>query len=132
MVQMAGSVTMVEGGFLSSEQHLIHDRDSKFCPAFQRTIGAAGVKRVPLPARSPNLNAYAAQWVRPIKDEALSRLIVFGERSLRHALALNAYVAHYHEEHPHQGKGNIVPFPSVSQNSERAGPMQCRERFGGS
>jgi hypothetical protein len=99
------------------------------CPAFQQTIDAAGVNRVPLPARIPNLNAYAERWVHSVKDETLSRLIVFGEQSLRHAL--NEYVAHYHEERPHQGKGNIVLFPSVSQNTKRAGPIQCRERLGG-
>ena len=37
-----------------------------------------GVKRVPLPARSPNLNAYAERWVRSVKDEVLSRLILLG------------------------------------------------------
>ncbi len=37
----------------------MHDRDGKFCPTFQQTIDAAGVKWVSLPGRSPNLNAYA-------------------------------------------------------------------------
>jgi hypothetical protein len=38
------------------------------------------VKRVPLPPGSPNLNAYAERWLRSVKEEALSRLILFGER----------------------------------------------------
>jgi hypothetical protein len=67
----------------------------------------------PAPARSPNLNAYAERWVRSVKGEALSRLILFGERSLRRALT--EYVAHYHEERPHQGKGNVVLFPGPRQ-----------------
>ncbi len=75
------------------------------------------------------MNAYAERWVRSVKDEALSRLILFGESALRHAL--NEYVAHYHEERPHQGKGNMVLFSSVSQDNEREGPIQCRERLGG-
>jgi putative transposase len=93
MTQVTRNVTMDEWGFLASGQGLIHDRDGKFCPAFQQTLEAMGVKRIPLPARSPNLNAYAERWVRSVKDEALSQLILFGERSLRHAL--NEYVAHY-------------------------------------
>jgi transposase InsO family protein len=82
MMQMARNVTMEEWGVLSPGQYLIHDRDGKYCPAFQQIIDAAGVKRVPLPPRSPDLNAYAERWVRSVKDEALSRLILFGERSL--------------------------------------------------
>jgi putative transposase len=88
-----------------------------------------GVKRVPLPAQRPNLNAYAERWVRSVKDEALSRLILFGEHSLRSAV--NEYVAHYHAERPHQGKGNVVLFPAVRQDDERAGPIHCHERLGG-
>ena len=55
-------------------------------PAFQQLIDAAEVTRVPLPPRSPNLNAYAERWVRSVKEQCLSRLIRFGEASLRHAL----------------------------------------------
>jgi putative transposase len=129
MTQVTRNVTMDEWGFLASGQGLIHDRDGKFCPAFQQTLEAMGVKRIPLPARSPHLNAYAERWVRSVKDEALSQLILFGERSLRHAL--NEYVAHYHAERPHQGKGNVVLFPAVRQDDERAGPIHCHERLGG-
>jgi putative transposase len=87
------------------------------------------VKRVPLPPRSPNLNAYAERWVRSVKDEALARLILFGEASLRHAL--HEYVEHYHHERNHQGKDNVLLFPVVSHSTARQGAMQCRERLGG-
>jgi hypothetical protein len=52
----------------------------------------AGVKRVPLPPRSPRLNAYAERWVKSIKDEALAKMILFGEGSLRHVLS--EYLSH--------------------------------------
>src|SRR5438874_6877034 len=55
MVQVARNVTMEEWGFLSPGQYLIHDRDTKFCPAFQQIIDEARVTRGPLPPRSPNL-----------------------------------------------------------------------------
>jgi len=84
---------------------------------------------MPLPPRSPNLNAYAERWVRSVKDEALSRMILFGEASLRHVL--NEYVDHYHQERNHQGKGNVLFFPSSSPAGGDDGPMQCRERLGG-
>ena len=35
MRQIARNETIAEWGFLSSGQYLIHDRDGKFCPAFQ-------------------------------------------------------------------------------------------------
>src|SRR5881296_2289890 len=45
MMQTARNVTMEEWGFLSPGQYLIHDRDGKYCPAFQQIIDTAGVKR---------------------------------------------------------------------------------------
>ena len=81
-----------------------------------------------LPAHTPNLNAYAERWVRSVKEECLSKLILFGERSLR--LALSEYVAHYHAERNHQGKANVLLFPRVTE-TRRDGPVQCRERLGG-
>jgi putative transposase len=129
MVQVARNVTMEEWGFLAPGQYLIHDRDTKFCAAFQQIIDDAGVERVVLPPRSPNLNAYAERWVRSVKEECLSRVILFGEASLRHALT--QYIEHYHHERNHQGKGNVLLFPVVSPGATRQGPVQCRERLGG-
>jgi transposase InsO family protein len=125
MVQVARNVTMEEWGFLASGQYLIHDRDAKFCAAFQRIIDDAGIERVVLPPQSPNLNAYAERWVRSVKDEALSRMILFGEHSLWHVL--NEYVDHYHQERNHQGKGNVLLFPRLSPAGENEGTIQCRE-----
>ena len=81
-----------------------------------------------LPARSPNLNAYAERWVRSVKEECLSKVILFGERSLRRAL--KEYVEHYHAERNHQGKGNVLLFPR-DRNVHRRLPVQCYERLGG-
>jgi transposase InsO family protein len=131
MTQIARNVTMADWGVLEPGQYLLHDRDGKYCPTFQRTIAAAGVTRVRLPPRSPNLNAYAERWVRLVKEEALSQLILFGERSLRHALA--EYVTHFHQERPHQGRDNVVLVPASAQAqvTKRGSPIRCRERLGG-
>ncbi len=64
----------------------------------------------------------------PVKDECLSKVILFGERSLRRAL--NEYVDHYHAERNHQGKGNVLLFPR-DRNVHPGRPVQCRERLGG-
>jgi transposase InsO family protein len=129
MKQVARNITMVEWGFLSPGQYLIHDRDTKFCAGFQQIIDDTGVERVVLPPRSPNLNAYAEHWVRSVKEECLARLILFGEKALQHALM--EYGTHYHPERNHQGKGNILLFPSSCPGRESQGPIQCRERLGG-
>jgi hypothetical protein len=59
------------------------DRVSKFSKAFRNPLKEAGVEVVRLPYRPPNLNAYAEQFVKSIKDECFNRMIFFGERSLR-------------------------------------------------
>jgi putative transposase len=63
------------------------------------------------------------------EEECLSRLILFGEASLPHAL--HEYVEHYHHERNHQGKENVLLFPSSSLNGGREGQIRCRERLGG-
>jgi len=129
MVQIARNVTMDESGFLAGSRYLLHDRDTKYCAAFCQTISVASVKTLALPARSPNLNAYAERWVRSIKEECLGKLILFGEGSLRRAL--REYEIHYHQERNHQGKDNVLLFPSQSKPGKQKARVQCRERLGG-
>ena len=81
-----------------------------------------------MPARSPNLNAYAERWVRSVKEECQPKVILFGERSLRQVLS--NYVDHFHAERNHQGKGNVLLF-SRTTTRQREGPVRCRERLGG-
>ena len=84
MQQVSRNVTMAEVGFLNGCRYLLHDRDSKFTRGFERILASAGVESVRLPARSPNLTAFCERWIRSPKEECLSKLILFGERSLRH------------------------------------------------
>ena len=94
-------------------------------------IQAGKVKLLKLSARSPNLNAFAERWVRSVKEECLSRLIFFGEHSLRRAL--REYIDHFHGERNHQGKGNklLFPAPPGPIQGGRRGTVQCKERLGG-
>ena len=72
MEQVARNATMQDSGYLNGCRYLLHDRDQKFCREFRDTLAAGGVKSMPIPARSPNLNAYAERWVRSIKEEWLA------------------------------------------------------------
>jgi putative transposase len=128
MKQQARELTNCEDGFLNDKQYLIMDRDGAFCPAFREMLTQSGVEPIVLPPKSPNLNAYMERFFRSLKSECLTRMIFFGERSLR--TAVHSYVEHYHKERNHQGLGNsiIEPGEEVGQHD---GEIECRERLGG-
>jgi putative transposase len=130
MLQMARNATDESSGFLRREWYVLHDRDTKFCAAFQDVLRSSGIQPLALPPRSPNLNAFVERWVRSVKQECLSKLILFGETSLRRALS--EFMEHYHSERNHQGKSNLLLFPSpgaLKTSSRR--PVRCCERLGG-
>jgi transposase InsO family protein len=130
MTQMARNAVDEESGYLRRHRYVLHDRDAKFCADFRETLAAGGVKCLRLPPRSPNLNAFAERWVRSVKQECLSHLILFGERSLRKALT--QFQEHYHEERNHQGKNNVLLFPAPGRlEPGRRRGIRCRERLGG-
>ena len=87
MQQMARNVTEADTGVLSGRRYLLHDRDAKFCAAFDGVLASGGIEAIQLPPRSPNLNAHCERWIRSVKTEVLSQMVLFVERSLRHCLA---------------------------------------------
>jgi len=130
MRQIARNVTMDEWGFLDECRYLLHDRDTKYTHPFRQIIKSGGVAPLRLPPRSPNLNAYAERWVKSVKDEYLSKLVLFGEASLRHTL--RSYLMHYHGDRNHQGKDNMLLFPTVKTRGNFGdSPARCGKRLGG-
>jgi putative transposase len=129
MQQMARNVTMEGCGTLRDCRYLLHDRDTKYTQSFRAIIASGQVEPLTLPARCPNLNAFAERWVRSVKEECLSKVILLGECSLRRAL--KEYVEHYHVERNHQGKGNVLLFPRDTDIPHEPQSVQCRERLGG-
>ena len=128
MKQIARNLTDANSGFLNGTRYVIHDRDPLFTPAFREVLKSSGVKIVKLPARSPNLNAYAERFVRSIKSECLAQIIPLGERHLRQAV--KEYTAHYHFERNHQGLDNEL-IENLCGNSVVDSDVECRERLGG-
>ena len=106
---------------------LICDRDAKWSTAVRARLQDAGIRVVRTPYRAPNANAYAERFVRSIKEECLNRLIPFGERHHRRAVA--EFVAHYHRERNHQGLDNelIDGEPATG----RVGRVRRHQRLGG-
>jgi hypothetical protein len=83
---------------------------------------------IQLPARSPDLNAYAERFVRSIKSECLAQIVPLGERHLRNAV--KEYTEHYHFERNHQGVDNqLIEKPSDEPSMDDA--VGCQERLGG-
>src|SRR5271165_5628028 len=91
---------------------------------------ARGVEVIPVGPLAPNLSAHAERWVLSIKSECLDHFVVFGESHLRYLI--DEYVAHYHTERPHQGKGNVPltgwtePPPGMPTQD-----LVCLQRLGG-
>jgi hypothetical protein len=129
MTQMARNGVDEESGYLRHHRYALHDRDTKFCAEFRKTLASGGVKCLRLPPRSPNLNAFAERWVRSVKSECLSHFILFGEASLRRAL--KNFCEHYHAERNHQGKANQLLFPRPVPPERDRGGVRCQERLGG-
>jgi putative transposase len=130
MVQMARNAVDVIDGALLPVRYALHDRDTKFCSSFRTILQSGGVQPILLPPRSPNLNAFAERWVRSIKHECLSKLILFGEASLRRTLT--EFLRHYHLERNHQGKENMLLFPAPASPPSRPNrAVTCHARLGG-
>jgi len=77
---------------------------------------------------SPNQNAHCERWVRSVRQECLEHFVVLGEAHLRYILS--SYVAHYNEQRPHQGIGNI-PLKEPEGEPPSEGEIVCFERLGG-
>jgi len=73
-------------GYLNRCRYALHYRDKKFCASLRSVLAAAGVKPIMLPAKGPILNAYAERWVRSVKQQCLSKLVLFGEGPLQRSL----------------------------------------------
>ncbi len=128
MEQMARNLTDAVEGFLRGARHLIHDRDPLYTRTFLEILKSSGVQPIRLPPRSPNLNAYAERFVRSIKEECLSRVVLLGEGHLR--LVVHEYVEHYHRERNHQGLDNQLLERSPPPVNADAAVLR-RERIGG-
>jgi transposase InsO family protein len=127
MEQMARNLVDAVDGFLVGKRYVLIDRDPLYTDGFRRILGQGGVRAVRLPARSPNLNAFAERFVLSIKTECLDRLVPLGEAHLRRAIL--EYTEHYHEERNHQGLDNELIVADEAGNGN--GKVVRRERLGG-
>ena len=74
------------------------------------------------------MNPVAERWVKSVKVEALSRLVLFSQASLRQTL--RDFLEHYHKERNHQSLENRLLFPEEAW-PQAEGEIRSRERLGG-
>jgi hypothetical protein len=72
-------------------------------------LADAGIEVVKIPPRCPRANCYAERLVLTVRTELTDRMLIFGERHLRQALAV--YAAHYNARRPHRAQQLRPPRP---------------------
>ena len=127
MEQIARNLVDVFDGFLLGKRCVLTDRDPLYTKGFREILKNRGVKVLRLPAKSPNLNAFAERFVLSIRTECLNRIVPLGEAHLRRAIT--EFVQHYHCERNHQGIDNALIVASEVVNG--AGRVVRRDRLGG-
>jgi putative transposase len=128
------STQMQEWGLSAS--WLIRDGDRKFQEGFDAVFEGQGTVVQRVGPRAPNMNAYAERWVQTLRTECLDHFLILGESHLAHLV--REFVEHYHQERPHQAKGNVpLPVAAADDAGEpRTLPfptdeVKCRKRLGG-
>jgi putative transposase len=116
-------------GLFERTRFLIHDRDSKFCAAFDEVFRSEGVKVIHTPVRAPRANAFAERFVRTVRAECLDWLLILGHSHLERALRI--FVAHYNHQRPHRALALHSPHANAQGNSPPAGAVERRDLLGG-
>jgi putative transposase len=91
--QQARNLVMDLGEQIAPFRFLVRDRAGQYAGSFDAVLADAGIEVVKIPPRCPRANCYAERLVLTIRTELTDRMLIFGERHLRRALAL--YAAHY-------------------------------------
>ena len=110
--QAARNLLMDLGDRTDQFRFLIRDRGGQFTAVFDAVLAGAGIEVIRTPPRCPRANAYAERWVRTLRSELTDRMLIFGQRHLRHVLA--EYVKHYNHNRPHQALDLSPPRPPAT------------------
>ena len=127
--QQARNLLLDLGERAASFRYLIRDRAGQFTAAFDTVFADAGIETLKIPPRSPRANAYAERFVLTARTELTDRMLIFGERHLRHMLTV--YAQHYNGHRPHRGRQLRPPRPDQPIPVEPAQRIARRAVLGG-
>jgi hypothetical protein len=108
---------------------LIHDRDTKFCRAFDEVFRTEGIRVIRTPIQAPNANAYAERWIRTLRADCLNRILILGRRHLEHVLRV--YRCHYNQHRPHRALQLLPPSGRDPRPLNATAQLRRRDLFGG-
>jgi putative transposase len=98
---------------------LVRDRAGQYAGSFDAVLADAGIEVVKIPPRCPRANCYAERLVLTVRTELTDRMLIFGERHLRQALAVYA---------PTTTQGDRIEHSScVHRARKRLSPSRSRQ-----
>ncbi len=86
----------------------LHDRDTEFGKSFREKLAVANIKTIKLLKESPNLNGRCERLILTIKQELLSKFIVFGKRHLDYLIT--EFVEYYNTTRAHSAREGLPPI----------------------
>lgn len=107
--QQAQNLLAALGERAEAFKYLVRDRAGQFTTAFDAVLADVGIDVLKIPPRCPRANAYAERFVLTIRTELTDRMLIFGERHLRHVL--HEYARHYNGQRPHRSHDLRPPHP---------------------
>jgi putative transposase len=106
-----------------SFRFLVHDRDTKFCHAFDDVFRSENITVIRTPIQAPNANAHAERW------DCLDRILILGRRHLEHVLRI--YRQHYNQHRPHRALRLLPPNGRDPTPLNAAARLHRRDLLGG-
>ena len=127
--QQARNLVMDLGEQAARFRFLVRDRAGQYAGSFDAVLADAGIEVVKIPPRCPRANCYAERLVLTVRTELTDRMLIFGERHLRRALAV--YAAHYNPRRPHRALQLRPPRPEAPVPEPVYGRIRRRPVLGG-
>ena len=127
--QQARNLVINLGGQVARFRFLVRDRAGQFTASFDAVLADAGIEVAKIPPRCPRANCYAERLVLTIRAELTDRMLIFGERHLRRALA--RYSVHYNQQRPHRALQLRPPRPDAPVPTPIRGRIRRRPILGG-
>jgi transposase InsO family protein len=99
----------------SAPAYLLRDNDGAYGHAFIRQLRVMGIRDRPISPGSPWQNGHVERLIGTVRRECLDRMLIFGERHLRHVLA--SYAAYYNHLRTHLALDKNAPLGRAVQRS---------------